>query len=352
MFNEVLNINRSLTQIKADQYRGALRNKRKALSNIRDVYDACFFVGHGNIKKGSGKFDEGCDSGRDSGLLWCIWLKDPDSTLTNQFLTEVSDNTRPSYFSNKFFERRVKLNTIFGIKKDCKGLDRGKDNGRGCGLLSHIWSEIPNCPVANQSLPEAKIKPHSFNCSHDISENFCEGDEKSNVKKDCSELNRYKDVGRDYHIQSKDSRTALCINAIQRNLTDVAIAFSRSEHEEIRALSSEIRHQLNTYTDTCDERLVWSALRQLVNYEVKVIKSVKLLAKASRVWLKELILRKFRDVRQFYRAIVRFLFKNMDSDIDDDQASLSRYGKEILLYSFNTLIHDRTRSYYLLRKYG
>lgn len=106
-----------------------------------------------------------------------------------------------------------------------------------------------------------------------------------------------------------------------------------SEHDSIisQRLSNVIHESLHEYIASADETFLFHAASVVYSYSKFASAEIKKASGQLKSIISKYILDTVRDLRKFFRSIIRFLFKNMDADNDHNKILFIHQGKQNFL---------------------
>ncbi len=125
-----------------------------------------------------------------------------------------------------------------------------------------------------------------------------------------------------------------------RNLVDIKDQLSSHDQYIFRYLGKTIDNQLDLYNETLNQFHLLSAMTALGNFNKITELTINVINSIRGFFLMVAKIVIIRDLRQSFRNMIRFLFKNMDDSSDDHDVLFSRFSKQSLS-NFNLNLHDQ-----------
>jgi hypothetical protein len=128
------------------------------------------------------------------------------------------------------------------------------------------------------------------------------------------------------------------------NLDTVREKLLDTDHLVLRNLGKSIVNHLDKYETSLDDSHIRMAMSAVCEFREFAEESISVVYKIRKFYFKRIIGRIGRDLRQSFRNLVRFLFKNLD-DNSGDHDRLVNASRKQSSWIFNLNCHDKNRYY-------
>lgn len=137
------------------------------------------------------------------------------------------------------------------------------------------------------------------------------------------------------------SSASLFVRSLEEQLVGFSqkMAFAGIKDFRTRQVLRIINANLKKYYSTCNDKYLYIATNALIQFKGENSKQLRNTKIAIRIVVSEFFNHVIRDIRQVFRQMIRFLFKNLDADDDPIEILFKKYVKQ------NFVIKNNFRRY-------